>query len=187
MDSSQLQQLLSRACAPWDAKWQKRNGFYALFLKPECNIPGLKVGEHGLLYIGDAENGRSPNDHFMPSCDTESRSLLRNALGALMRAELDLLPAPVRRKRLFVRMPGGFVFDPESEARLTSWMQHSIEVAFITHDNDPSAARWMLIGKLQPPLNFKGWNNPQERFVRRLTRKCQKTAAAFTVPRLKVA
>ncbi|MGB3627567.1 MAG: hypothetical protein WA989_17185 [Henriciella sp.] len=187
MDASEIKRLLSSAKKPWDSRHQRSQGFYALFLKPGCNIPGLAIGDGRLLYIGDAENGRSPSDHFSQSNIHTRPSMLRRCLGALLHEELDLLAAPLARKRRILPQPPAFTFDVDSEDRLSAWMNASIDVAFVPHEEGASVARWMLVSTLQPPLNFHGWRNPQEKYVRRLKRKCLKTASGFRVPSFRAA
>jgi hypothetical protein len=62
-------------------------------------------------------------------------------------------------------------FDDAGEQRLTKWMLTNLRVAVRAVDN-PQTAEDELIALACPPLNLKGWANPDAAEVRALRKTC---------------
>jgi len=71
-------------------------------------------------------------------------------------------------------------FDTTGERRLTAWMRHHLTYGYapIQHEIEKHEAR--LIRELEPPLNLKGWRNPQRRQIMALRAECRNEARQAT-------
>ena len=145
------------------------NGIYAIFLVSADNLPSewqslIRRHDH-LLYIGRAA-GKGDyrlrlrlKGHF--TAKTPSADTLRRSVGSVLREYLELRP---------VRAGGKWKFDPESERRLSSWIQGNCRYNYTVCDNyqDIITDETHLITKHMPPLNKQ--NNP--RWLSRLQMAC---------------
>lgn len=146
-------------------------GVYALFLTELQNVGGVPAGTQGILYVGTSENlsERHASAHF--NSKNTGFSTLRRTLGALLRTELNLTPAP-RGKKPTKSNKASYRFTPEGEERLTDWMVANLVASHVCVD-EPGKIEKDLIRLLEPPLNLTGWDNPHRSFVRRKRQECQ--------------
>ena len=141
-------------------------GIYALFLNSGA-LGVISPAEDGLLYIGITDSSLEARNHFRHK--SSGFSTLRRSLGAILRADLGLVPVP--------RSPGSsaahFKFAPDGEQRLTQWMVAHLDYAFAVVAGDRRMLEKHLILDRQPPLNLTGWTNPQRRNIKALRALCR--------------
>ncbi len=161
-------------------EFSSRPGIYAVFcnLSEIPNLPYL-LRDTDIIYIGKTESSQESRDadtHFADGMT--GSSTLRRSLGALLRETLDLRPIPRNASPNVKKKQSYFKFDPESETRLTRWMQENLSLSF--HEFDGSAAQLEefetgIIKTVVPLLNIaKNTNGP---FVPTLRRIRAHTAA----------
>jgi hypothetical protein len=123
-------------------------GVYALFLRGGAQLPGVRPGEAGLIYIGMAanRNGLRGRCHF--NAQTRNHSP-RKSLAVLSIDELELVPALFPKPN----SQDTWGLDPASEIRLSAWMHANLELAVEVH-HDPDARESELIRHHVPPLNL---------------------------------
>ena len=92
-------------------------GVYALFLRKGSALPGMELGEQGLLYIGLAANRKGLKGRCHFNARTRNHSP-RKSLAVLLMNVLDLVPV------LFSKPTSGDTWglDATSDARLSQWM-----------------------------------------------------------------
>ena len=122
------------------------------------------------LYVGKAErslNGRDVGTHF--ASGKTGSSTVRRSLAALLVDTLELVPVP----RNLARPDGSanFGLTPESDARLSRWMEDRLRLATWTKPDGV----WLddleteVVRTLRPPLNLDKVGQPRERL--RVARK----------------
>lgn len=111
---------------------------------------GFPEEPRGPVYLGVAKRSftqRFGRMHFR-SEDPTRWSSLRRSLAALLCDELELLEGAKSHPR------GKFSLSPESEARLTSWMDRHLQVSCVLLQ-DPAAVEEELIRRTLCPLNYE--------------------------------
>lgn len=166
---------LARACAPSHAPPISSAGAYAILLAHPDSLPTVLPGREGLLYVGMTDQGLDARNHFQHA--HSGFSTLRRSLGALLKEVLGLKAIP--------RGPGSsktnvrnYRFTDEGERTLTDWMNRNLLLTQVAVDADLSAFEDDLIALLEPPLNLKGWPNPQRDMVKRLRAACAADAGS---------
>ncbi|WP_294538969.1 GIY-YIG nuclease family protein [uncultured Rhodoblastus sp.] len=150
-------------------------GVYAFFLAEANVIDGLSVEPPGLIYLGMTDTSLEKRNHFHHA--HSGFSSLRRSLGALLKEPLRLRAIP--------RAPGqspsntrNYRFRDEDELRLTDWMKSHLTYGFANVEVAANMVEKELIATLQPPLNLKGWPNPQRRHLLALRAVCKDEAFA---------
>jgi hypothetical protein len=164
-----VEAFLAGARAPSQAPAITSAGAYAILLANSDALPTVVSGREGLLYIGMTDQGLDARNHFQHA--HSGFSTLRRSLGALLKVLLGLKAIP--------RGPGSsktnvrnYRFTDEGERTLTEWMNRNLLLTQIAVDADLSSFEDDLIALLEPPLNLKGWPNPQRDMVKRLRAAC---------------
>lgn len=141
------------------------------------DISGLPfcTGGEEPIYIGisDDLSRRGPEAHFRAG--QSGFSTLRRSIGALLADQLNLIPCP-RGAGWASTNFRNYRFDHQGERRLSGWMEASLLVA--AHPlRDPERIESRLVARARPPLNLKGWNNPNADRVRAARNACMEMAA----------
>lgn len=161
--------LAARRVAPDEMTPLHGPGVYAYYVRDEQCLPGIDKGQDGLIYVGMTEQGLDARNHVTHK--HSGFSTLRRSLGALLKDKLDLraLPRSAGKSRSNTLC---YRFDDEGEKALTAWMQENLLCAQIEVTNDVAASEADLISALQPPLNLKGWRNPDASEIKALRALC---------------
>jgi hypothetical protein len=144
-----------------------------VYTSDDTELPGVASGTDGLLYVGSASDlrARVVGLHFGEK--GSGFSTLRRTIGALIREQFGL--------QAIQRSPGSktyqFKFSEESERRLSSWMRSHLQLAVYEHEVVEEIES-DLIRTLEPPLNLKGWSNPDRPRLLSLRKKCADEAAS---------
>lgn len=172
MDAA-LEGFLARRCAPSDLEPLKGVGVYAYCLRMADALPSIVTDRSGILYVGMTEDGLDVRNHV--NHVHSGFSTFRRSLGAILKEELKLgaLPRSSGSSKSNVRC---YRFDERGEAALTEWMQNNLLVAQAEVDGHVAAFEHELITKLHPPLNLKGWPNPQAPHIKALRSACVREA-----------
>ncbi len=144
----------------------RRAGLYAIYGDEQAWVElRLKTAfKDQPLYVGKAErslNGRDVGTHF--ALGKTGSSTVRRSLAALLADELDLDPVPRN-----LGSPNGsanFALDPESDGRLSHWMEDRLTVATWVNSNgvDLGELETAVLLKSRPPLNLEKVGEPRER------------------------
>ena len=160
-------EMLANRCHPEAAPAISLPGLYALFLNSGGFLGVILPAADGLLYVGMTDSSLEARNHFKHK--SSGFSTLRRSLGAILRADLGLVPIP--------RSPGStrahFKFDEDGEQRLSEWMAAHLDYAFVTVEGDRRTLEKQLILDRQPPLNLTDWRNPQSRNIKSLRALCR--------------
>lgn len=166
---------LARACTPSQALPISSAGAYAVLLAAPASLPTVVPGRDGLLYVGMTDQGLDARNHFQHA--HSGFSTLRRSLAAVLKEALNLKAIP--------RGPGSsktnvrnYRFTDKGERVLTEWMNRNLLLTQVAVDADLSAFEADLIALLEPPLNLKGWPNPQRDMVKRLRAACAAEAGS---------
>ena len=151
-------------------------GVYAFFLAAGSELLGIAQPGKAPLYVGTSGNlaQREFDTHFRAG--QSGFSTLRRSLGALMRDDLGLKPRP-RGTGSSATNFRNYRFDDAGEERLSDWMQENLQVA-VHPVEDPAALEKDLIGLACPPLNLKGWANPDAAAIKDARKACVEFAQA---------
>lgn len=152
-------------------------GIYAVFFFGK-NFPlDKEISEEEIIYIGKTESSQQSRDtdtHFK-SGKTGS-STLRKSLGALLREKLDLVPRPRNEVDYKNGRYSQFIFDSESEEKLTSWMVDNLGLSFYEYDKSKKEIDSLeseLISLQVPILNLqKNASNPFKSEIKKLRKDC---------------
>lgn len=159
--------------------FSEKPGIYAVCL---CGSEPLRICESllqpgCLLYIGKTESSQQKRDgeqHF--ASGETGRSTLRRSLGALLMAQLGLVPQPRSLAEKSDRAFTHYKFDDVGEERLTSWMVHNLALSF--YEYTESRVRIVeleeaLISNAMPPLNIdKNPSNPYRQALKVARAEC---------------
>jgi hypothetical protein len=151
-------------------------GVYAYFLNDRKALPPIQVDSTGILYVGMTESSLDTRCHFTHS--HSGFSTFRRSLGAILKQGLGLRALP-RSSGSSPTNTRNFRFDAEGEARLTDWMRQNLRYGHVPLDGDVEQTEAALIQALSPPLNLKGWKNPQKPLVQRFRRACAAEAMSM--------
>jgi len=155
-------------------------GIYWIYLKNSCSLQNLDVQSNRLLYVGMTETIGDRN-HFQ--IVDSSKSTLRRTLGAILKEPLKLEVRP----RGFGKSPKDFAnfrFSPESETKLTRWMEDHLEYEFEILTRGIDVRETTEIRRLSPPLNLnKNRTNPERSRLMQLRRLCREEAKQQSLPR----
>lgn len=132
------------------------SGVYAMLLDhPEAlagalqranlQLDALRLGKRDILYLGATEDSLRRRLKCHLSDDT-CRSNFRMSLGALLAEELQLIAEPRPGSRYFG-------FDPDSERRLSTWIEAHVSVA-VRVSPHAMVEEKTLIGLKDPVLNI---------------------------------
>lgn len=123
-------------------------GVYALFLRDASALPQITPGPNGLVYIGLAanRNGLKGRCHF--NARTRNHSP-RKSLAVLLMEELRLVPILITKPN----SADTWGLDVASEARLSDWMHHNLDLA-VEPCRNPDARESELVARYAPPLNL---------------------------------
>lgn len=166
---------MHRARSPWYAKDHQGCGFYAIYLKANAELPFVELADDRLLYVGMTKAGFANRDHFAPRSGHSGGCTLRRSLGAILKHELKLKARPRSRSAA----PYQFRFDPAGEHALSEWMKGSLYLSRVPFGSNVDLAEAQLIRAFEPPLNLKGWHNPQAALIKRFRLDCANEAEAF--------
>ena len=127
---------------------EAEHGVYALFLRKGSTLPQITPGPNGLIYIGLAanRNGLKGRCHF--NAQTRNHSP-RKSLAVLLMEELQLVPTLITKPN----SADTWGLDVVSEARLTDWMHHNLDLA-VEPCRHPDARESELVARYAPPLNL---------------------------------
>ena len=149
------------------------SGVYALFAREaDCLLPEIVLPEDGLLYIGKSGNLRERN-HF--EAQNSGFSSPRRSLGAILKARLGLTAIP-RTSGPSETNVRNFRFAGDGERQLSAWMWKNLEYAVFPFSGEVQQLETEIIKICRPPLNLRGWRNPQGRAIRRLRDLCKDEA-----------
>ena len=169
IDHFDVDGFLARACTASLAPAISSAGAYAILLASPDSLPTVGPGRQGLLYVGMTDQGLDARNHFQRA--HSGFSSLRRSLGALLKETLSLkaIPRGPGNSKTNVR---NYRFTEEGERALTEWMDRHLLLTQVAIDADLTAFEDDLIALLEPPLNLKGWPNPQRDTVKRLRAAC---------------
>ena len=177
MDVAQvLNDLSTNRCPVSDLDAPPDPGVYAFFLQEGAVLPEVQAGRDGLLYIGLSTNlaQRQFDTHFQAG--ETGFSTVRRSFGALLIEVLGLRPRPRGRGSSNTNYMN-YRFDEPGEDRLSAWMSEHLEVA-VRQVDDPGPLEEDLLRHARPPLNLKGWPNPDAAAIKALRKKCVQAARA---------
>lgn len=145
-------------------------GVYAYFLTRGSSLPAVSNPGGAVLYIGVSGNlaDREFDTHFAEG--KTGFSTLRRSIGAILKEQLELTARPRgigASKTNFTN----YRFDDSGERRLSAWLREHLRVA-VEAVPDPADLERQLIEFACPPLNLKGWPNPQAATIRALRKAC---------------
>ena len=151
-------------------------GVYGLFgREADCLLPDIVLPEDGLLYIGESGDLRG-RDHFV--AQHSGFSSPRRSLGAILKSRLGLTAMP-RASGSSETNFRNFRFAGDGERQLSEWMRKNLEYAVFPFSGEVKQLEARLIEAHGPPLNLKGWRNPQGRVIRRLRGLCRDETRRF--------
>ncbi len=145
----------------------KGKGLYVFCLRQAKELPGIKVGAQGIVYVGMTEKSLHIRNHFLHA--HSGASTLRRSLGALLRENLRL--EPIRRDSKLENC-SKYRFSDDGEARLTEWMKANLLAAQVEVAENVRAMEAALILEMEPPLNLTKWANPQKATVSAKRKAC---------------
>jgi len=185
MDALHMEQIAQQLLASrsrLDGETVINPGVYALFVDDPQAFSALTVDKDHLLYIGMTADDTGARNHFNPPTQHSGFSSPRRSIGALLKQELQLNA----RRRASGRSPTNwqnFRFSDEGEVALTGWMTDHLCINLVPIRMGGKAKieqveQW-LIAKLKPPLNLKGWRNPQAQTLKALRKICREEARDF--------
>lgn len=145
-------------------------GVYAYFLAGGTALPGVSNPGGGPVYVGVSGNlaQREFNTHFVAG--QTGFSTLRRSIGAILKDQLHLRARP-RGTGISKTNFTNYRFDDTGEQRLSAWMHEQLRVA-VARVDEPDALERELIALACPPLNLRGWPNPEARTIRALRKAC---------------
>ncbi len=146
---------------------------YILCLKNGALLPGVTPGPRDVLYIGMTEDGLDVRNHF--NSVHSGFSSPRRSFGALLKDKLALTAiqrgsGPSKTNFRCYR------FSDEQEQQLSEWMRENLLGSQVQITENVAALERTLIKTLQPPLNLKGWHNPQRGFIKDRRALCAREA-----------
>jgi hypothetical protein len=155
-------------------------GLYAIFLKKASLLPGIEVGQSGLLYIGKSEWSLEARNHF--DYQNSASSTLRRSLGAILKQELKLSAFPRGfRKNAGPRDIQNYRFDEKGEIALSKWMNDNLEFSYLLLKKDHiKTSERQHIQKHDPPLNISLSKNPMRMKLAELRKLCREEASRWT-------
>ena len=121
------------------------------------------------------EDGFEARSHFLHK--SSGFSTLRRTLGAILKHRLSLQAIP-RGTGSVPSNISKYRFTPESEARLTEWMQTHLTYASYTTDEAIALLEKDLIRHLCPPLCLTSWKNKQALLIKAMRKACSDEALA---------
>jgi hypothetical protein len=152
-----------------------QNGIYIVAY--EGNALGFPLSVGGgprPVYIGVSKFNSSR--HFKSG--NTGTSSLRRSLGALLEADLGLVPVPRSQDPQDKDRYNNYAFDEESEERLTKWMYDNFRVAFLrTPPDQMESIQIAMIDYNVPIFNFQ--NNPGNKYgaeIKVYRKKCAEMA-----------
>ena len=165
--------LHSRKVPPDEIAPREGAGVYAYYVRDAVCLPGLKPGTEGLIYVGMTEQGLDAREHAQHK--HSGFSTLRRSLGALLKEELKLtaLPRSAGKSASNIRC---FRFHDDGERALSKWMRDNLLCSQVEISCGVVELEAVLITASEPPLNLKGWRNPQAPHVRALRAQCASEA-----------
>lgn len=169
--------LLARPLPPDASPAVDSPGLYALLLAEGSQLSTLFISPTRLLYIGMTDMSLDVRNHFKHP--TSGFSTLRRSLGALLKDKLTLQALP-RAPGPSKTNPINYRFDAAGELRLTAWMRHHLTYGYAPIQHEIEKHEACLIRELEPPLNLKGWRNPQRRQIMALRAECRNEARQAT-------
>lgn len=168
-----LAKLTQEPCSPHELEPLQGSGVYAYFLREPKALPILAADKNSILYVGMTEDGLDARNHLNHA--HSGFSSFRRSLGALLRGALNLtaLPRSLGPSKSNVRC---YRFSDEGERALTNWMRSNLLISQVQVSGDVAACEDELIRKLEPPLNLKGWRNPEAARLKSLRAECARQA-----------
>lgn len=142
----------------------------AYFLADGAELPGVSSASGSPVYVGVSSNlaEREFNTHFVAG--QTGFSTLRRSVGAILKNELSLRARP-RGTGTSKTNFTNYRFDDTGEQRLSAWMHEHLRVA-IESVAQPDTLERELIALACPPLNLKGWPNPEAVTIKALRIAC---------------
>lgn len=145
-------------------------GVYAYFLASGAVLPRISKPGGGPVYVGVSSNlaEREFDTHF--AAGKTGFSTLRRSIGAILKEQLSLRAQP-RGSDASRTNYTNYRFDDAGEIRLSEWMHAHLRVAVEPVDV-PGELEDDLTALTCPPLNLKGWPNPEAATIRELRGAC---------------
>ncbi len=144
------------------AQLDSQEGIYLIAFtgKSDDGAPYLKSGTSPqVVYVGLSKVNSSR--HFQSG--NTGTSTLRRSLGALLQSELGLTPVPRSQDPIDVDRYDNYMFDDQSEEKLTEWMQNNLKFAFLkVEESKRDAMLKAMIAYNVPIFNFQ--NNPDNKY-----------------------
>jgi len=149
-------------------------GIYAIYLRPDSSGLSFCTAGPEPVYLGISEDlaQRGPDNHFRSG--QTGFSTLRRSIGALLLDQLRLVPCP-RATGWATTNFRNYRFDHQGERRLSEWMETNLLVA-ARPIRDPERVEGRLVNFTHPPLNLKGWKNPNADRIRAARNLCVELA-----------
>ena len=165
-----LQRLTDNATPIEHVKAPVAAGVYACFLADGAELPGVSSPAGGPVYVGVSRNlaEREFDTHF--AAGQTGFSTLRRSIGAILKNQLNLRARP-RGTGTSKTNFTNYRFDDTGEQRVSEWMHEHLRVA-VEPVTEPDALERELIALACPPLNLKGWSNPEAVTIRALRKAC---------------
>jgi hypothetical protein len=154
-------------------RFSDKPGIYAVhFMGNAFPVLSLKPGFKEIMYIGKTESSqvaRDANTHFVSG--KSGSSTLRRSLGALMLEGGKLNPVPRSQNPGDEKRFTHFMFDDQSESRISNWMNNNLGLSFYEFTGSKNALDLLetnLIQKVVPMFNidYKNTANPHTVFIR---------------------
>jgi excinuclease UvrABC nuclease subunit len=156
-------------------QFPKTSGIYVMYAKNNIIFDFITINKGEIIYIGKSESSlsdRKTKQHF--SSESTGRSTVRRSLGAILKKEFDI-KCFLRGKGKSKNDSNCYIFDKESEIRLTNWMNENISMSFFV-TNNPEEIEVRLIAKYNPILNLKEAEHNFITHIKDLRTKCKDEA-----------
>ena len=131
------------------------------------------IPQKELLYIGKLDNLARRN-HFKRK--SSGSSTVRRSLGALLKYELKLDAKSCSAAGSSVNGNKNYRFEDEGETCLSKWMIKNLKCSIYALKRDEQTMETQLIKEFKPPLNLRGWKNPQKEMIEKLRTVCEEEA-----------
>jgi hypothetical protein len=164
-----LRSLTDKAAAFDQLDAPSEPGVYAYFLAGG-ELPGVSNPGGSSVYVGLSSNlaQREFDTHFAEG--QTGFSTLRRSIGAILKEQLGLLARP-RGTGASDTNFRNYRFDDDGERRLSVWMRDNLRVS-VHAVVEPKAVEDELIALARPPLNLRGWANPEAIHIKALRKAC---------------
>jgi hypothetical protein len=146
-------------------------GIFAILIDQPSELNEIEVDSSGLLFVGLAEVNLRRRIRF--TLQQSAASTLRRSLGSVLKQRLGLRAVSSEPDGLPMR-PQRFQF--ADETLFDEWISAHLTYSFVRVDQRSRKLEKFVIKRLQPPLNLRGWQNPQKNKVMKLRKICWEEA-----------